>query len=39
MLRTHVLEVERDEDGELVGRFIPADGDDTEGHGRSGYGG
>jgi hypothetical protein len=31
-LKTHVLEVERGEDGELVGRFVPTD-DDTEGQG------
>ena len=30
-LRSHVLEIERNEEGELVGRFVPAEGDDTEG--------
>jgi len=32
-LRSHVLEIERDEEGELVGRYIPAKDDDTEGQG------
>jgi hypothetical protein len=31
VLHSHVLEIERDENGELVGRFVPAEGDDTEG--------
>src|SRR3990172_5630917 len=32
-LRSHLLEIERDEEGELVGRYIPAKDDDTEGQG------
>ena len=32
-LRSHLLEIERDAEGELVGRFVPADeNDDTEGN-------
>ena len=38
VLRSHVLEIERDEDGGLAGRFVPAEADDTEGQGQR-YGG
>ena len=32
VLKSHMLRIERDEDGELVGRLVPDD--DTEGQGR-----